>query len=37
MSAATGLDGLLEPLNRCLDAESARGVAGFQIAPAVQA
>jgi hypothetical protein len=31
MSAATGLDGLLEPLSRCLDSESAQRVADFQI------
>ncbi|HEV8147900.1 MAG TPA: hypothetical protein VGP79_16035 [Bryobacteraceae bacterium] len=34
-SAAT-LEGLLDPLSRCLDAESARRVAEFQIAPQVQ-
>jgi hypothetical protein len=34
-SAAT-LEGLLDPLSRCLDAESARRVAEFQIAPDVQ-
>jgi uncharacterized protein YnzC (UPF0291/DUF896 family) len=31
------LDGLLEPLSRCLDAESARRIAEFHIAPEVQA
>jgi hypothetical protein len=36
MSAATGLDGLLDPLSRCFDAESARRVADFQVAPPVQ-
>jgi hypothetical protein len=36
MSAATGLDGLLEPLSRCLDTESARRIAEFQVAPPVQ-
>lgn len=36
MSAATGLDGLLEPLSRCLDPESARRVVDFQIDPPVQ-
>jgi hypothetical protein len=36
MSAAMGLDGLLEPLSRCLDAESARRVADFQISQPVQ-
>jgi len=37
MSATTVLDGLLDPLSRCLDAESARRLAEFRIAPAVQA
>ena len=36
MSAATGLDGLLEPLSRCLDADSARRVVELQVAPLVQ-
>jgi len=36
MSAASGLDGLLEPLSRCLDAESARRVVDFQIDAPVQ-
>ena len=36
MSAAVGLDGLLDPLSRCLDTESARRVADFQVAPPVQ-
>ena len=36
MSAASGLDGLLEPLSRCLDAESARRVVDLQIDPPVQ-
>ena len=36
MSAASGLDGLLEPLSRCLDAESARRVVDFQIQAPVQ-
>ena len=36
MSAATGLDGLLEPFSRCLDADSARRIAEFQVAPPVQ-
>ena len=31
------LDGLLEPLSRCLDAESARRVTELRIDPAVQA
>jgi hypothetical protein len=34
--SATGLDALLEPLSRCLDAESARRVVEFQIEPPVQ-
>jgi len=36
MSAATGLDGLLEPLSRCLDEESARRVIELQVATPVQ-
>lgn len=36
MRAANGLDGLLEPLSRCLDAESARRVVELQIDPPVQ-
>jgi hypothetical protein len=36
MSATNVLDGLLDPLSRCLDAESARRVAEFRISPAVQ-
>jgi hypothetical protein len=36
MSAASGLDGLLEPLSRCLDAESARRVVDLHIDPPVQ-
>jgi hypothetical protein len=31
------LDGLLDPLSRCLDTESARRVADFRIDPSVQA
>jgi len=31
------LDGLLEPLSRCLDAESARRVIEFRVEPAAQA
>ena len=31
------LDGLLDPLSRCLDAESARRITEFHIAPEVQA
>lgn len=34
---ATVLDGLLDPLSRCLDAESAQRVAAFRVDPAVQA
>ena len=37
MSAAAGLDGLLEPLSLCLDAESARRLVAFRIEPKVQA
>lgn len=36
MSAASGLDALLGPLSRCLDAESARRVVDLQIDPPVQ-
>jgi len=36
MSAATGLDGLLDPLSRCLDAESSRRVVEFRVDPPVQ-
>jgi hypothetical protein len=35
-SAIGVLDGLLDPLSRCLDAESARRVAEFRVAPQVQ-
>ena len=34
--ASSGLDGLLEPLSRCLDAESARRVVDLQVEPPVQ-
>jgi hypothetical protein len=34
--AAATLDGLLEPLSQCLDAESARRVAEFRVAPSIQ-
>jgi hypothetical protein len=34
---ARALDGLLDPLSRCLDAESAQRLAQFRIDPAVQA
>ena len=37
MNAVIGLDGLLEPLSRCLDIESARRVADFRVDPEVQA
>jgi hypothetical protein len=33
----TTLDGLLEPLSRCLDAESARRILELRVDPAVQA
>lgn len=36
MSAATVLDGLLDPLSRCLNAESARRVVELRVAPPVQ-
>jgi hypothetical protein len=36
MSAATGLDGLLDPLSRCLDAESLRRIVELQVDPPVQ-
>jgi hypothetical protein len=36
MSAATGLDGLLEPLSRCLDMESAQRVVALRVAAPVQ-
>jgi hypothetical protein len=36
MSAAIGIDDLLEPLSRCLDAESARRVVELKVARAVQ-
>jgi hypothetical protein len=36
MSAAIGLDGLLEPLSRCLDSESARRLVDLQVASPVQ-
>ena len=36
MSAASGLDGILEPLSRCLDPESARRIVDFQIDRPVQ-
>jgi hypothetical protein len=36
MSAASILDGLLEPLGRCLDAESARRIVEFRVSLPVQ-
>jgi len=37
MSTSNVLDGLLDPLSRCLDAESARRLVELRIAPPVQA
>jgi hypothetical protein len=37
MDTATGLDGLLEPLSLCFDAESARRLVDFRIDQPVQA
>jgi hypothetical protein len=37
LNGATLLGGLLDPLSRCLDAESARRVAEFHVDPAIQA
>ena len=34
--AVTTIDGLLDPLSRCLDGESAKRVAEFRIDPSVQ-
>jgi hypothetical protein len=36
MGAASVLDGLLDPLSRCLNAESARRVVELRVAPDVQ-
>jgi hypothetical protein len=36
MGAATGLDALLDPLSRCLDAESARRLVDFRVDLPVQ-
>jgi len=36
MGAATELDGLLDPLSRCLDAESARRLVDLRVDPPVQ-
>ena len=37
MGATLVLHGLLDPLSRCLDAESARRIVAFQVDPPVQA
>ena len=37
MSAAVGVESLLEPLSRCLDAESARRVIDYSVDSRVQA
>jgi hypothetical protein len=37
LTVPTTLDGLLEPLSRCLDAESARRILEFRVDPTVQA
>jgi hypothetical protein len=36
MGTVTGIDGLLEPLSRCLDAASARRLIDFRVDPPVQ-
>ena len=36
MGTATGLDGLLDPLSRCLDVESARRLVDFRVDRQVQ-
>ncbi len=36
MSAASVLDGLLDPLSRCLDPGSARRLLEFQVSPDIQ-
>lgn len=36
-AGGVSLDNLFDPLSRCLDAESARRVAEFEVDPAVQA
>ncbi len=36
MSVTTVLDGLLDPLSRCLDAESARRLIELRVAPPIQ-
>ena len=37
LTVPTALDGLFEPLSRCLDTESAQRLAEFRVDPAVQA
>src|SRR6266566_5595441 len=37
LAVVEALDGLLEPLSRCLDTESAQRVADFRVDPALQA
>ena len=36
MGVAIGLDGLLDPLSRCLDADSALRLVNFRVDPPVQ-
>lgn len=36
MSVVSGLDGLLDPLSRCLDTESARRIVDFRIDAPIQ-
>jgi len=36
MDAASGLDGILDQLSRCFDAESARRLVNFRVDPPVQ-
>lgn len=36
LTIVTALDGLLDPLSRCLDSDSARRVAEFRVDPSVQ-
>jgi hypothetical protein len=36
MGVTIGLDGLLDPLSRCLDADSARRLVNFRVDPPVQ-
>jgi hypothetical protein len=37
LTVPTTLDGLLEPLSRCLDAESAKRLLDFRVDPAIEA